>query len=44
MGALFAGATLPGAALHFPGAPFALAGGVCLAGFGVLTRLRVAPR
>jgi hypothetical protein len=30
MGAIFAGATMPGAALHFPGAPFVLSGAVCL--------------
>ncbi len=41
MGTLFAGATLPKAALHFPGAPFALSACVCMASLAVLSRLRV---
>jgi DHA1 family tetracycline resistance protein-like MFS transporter len=42
MGALFAGATMPGAGLHFPGAPFLLAALVCLASFAVLSKINVA--
>ncbi len=41
MGTLFAAATLPGAMLHFPGAPFALSACACAASLGVLSRLDV---
>jgi DHA1 family tetracycline resistance protein-like MFS transporter len=42
MGTLFAGATLPGGMLHFPGAPFALSACVCVASLAVLSRLKAA--
>lgn len=39
MGSLFAAATRPGLALHFPGAPFLLAGAVCFCALLVLRGL-----
>ncbi len=43
MGTLFAAATRPGQALHFPGAPFLLAAGICFAAWLVLRGLRHQP-
>ena len=44
MGTLFAAATRPGQALHFPGAPFLLAAVICLAALLVLRGLHHRPR
>jgi DHA1 family tetracycline resistance protein-like MFS transporter len=41
MGSLFAAATLPGASLHFPGAPFLLAGLITLASVLVLASIHI---